>query len=249
MRNAGREPACGRLESPARVGCPRLQLCSRGIRDPRGMFGDKLGVDMHLVKLRRKLEDNPTEPQYILTEPGVGYLFQREVSQRSIPLPATTKGGPLVINPFPLVVERYVGREREQAEIQKYLSERIPLIGIYGRAGVGKTALACQVIQGALKSGAYNGAVLLSAASTGISLSHILHDFERLVPVEDGDTTERVEPERQIAALFDRLSTGSYLLLLDNLETLQDRSTGALSSDLDLFLNPSCSRVGRCASS
>jgi tetratricopeptide (TPR) repeat protein/DNA-binding winged helix-turn-helix (wHTH) protein len=200
-------------------------------------------VHTYISRLRRKLEDNPAEPQYILTEPGVGYLFQREVSQRTISMPSLPKSDAIVINPFPLVVERYVGREREQADIQKYFAERIPVIGIYGRAGVGKTALACQVILTALKSGAYAGVVLLSAASTGISLSTILHDFERLLPSETA-APERIEPERQIAALFDRLGSGNYLLLLDNLETLQDRSTGALSSDLELFLKSALQQGG-----
>ncbi len=200
-------------------------------------------VHTYISRLRRKLEDNPAEPQYILTEPGVGYLFQREVSQRMISVPLSSRSATIVVNPFPLVIERYVGREAEQAEIQKYLAERIPLIGIYGRAGVGKTALACQVIQAALKSETYTGAVLLSAASTGISLSTILHDFDRLLPSEDRPT-ERAESERQIAALFERLSTGNYLLLLDNLETLQDRSTGALTSDLELFLKSALQQGG-----
>jgi two-component system, OmpR family, alkaline phosphatase synthesis response regulator PhoP len=32
-------------------------------------------VDVHIVRLRHKIEDNPKEPQFILTVPGVGYRF------------------------------------------------------------------------------------------------------------------------------------------------------------------------------
>jgi two-component system KDP operon response regulator KdpE len=30
----------------------------------------------HMARLRRKLEDNPARPRYLLTEPGMGYRYQ-----------------------------------------------------------------------------------------------------------------------------------------------------------------------------
>jgi len=30
----------------------------------------------HMAQLRRKLEDNPARPRYLLTEPGMGYRYQ-----------------------------------------------------------------------------------------------------------------------------------------------------------------------------
>jgi two-component system KDP operon response regulator KdpE len=30
----------------------------------------------YMVQLRRKLEDNPSRPRHLLTEPGMGYRFQ-----------------------------------------------------------------------------------------------------------------------------------------------------------------------------
>ena len=36
-------------------------------------------IDAHIKNLRRKLEDNPTEPRYVLTVYGVGYRFTDEV--------------------------------------------------------------------------------------------------------------------------------------------------------------------------
>jgi DNA-binding response OmpR family regulator len=38
--------------------------------------GDYRTVDVHIRKLREKLERNPAEPQYILTKWGVGYYFK-----------------------------------------------------------------------------------------------------------------------------------------------------------------------------
>ena len=32
-------------------------------------------VDIHVAKLRRKLEENPKRPELILTVPGIGYQF------------------------------------------------------------------------------------------------------------------------------------------------------------------------------
>jgi len=39
-------------------------------------------VDTHVAELRRKLEDNPAEPRFILTVPRVGYRLEREPLQR-----------------------------------------------------------------------------------------------------------------------------------------------------------------------
>jgi two-component system alkaline phosphatase synthesis response regulator PhoP len=36
-------------------------------------------IDAHIKKLRRKLERNPSEPEYIITVYGVGYRFQEEL--------------------------------------------------------------------------------------------------------------------------------------------------------------------------
>jgi two-component system KDP operon response regulator KdpE len=32
----------------------------------------------HMAKLRRKLEDDPSRPRYLLTEPGMGYRYEPE---------------------------------------------------------------------------------------------------------------------------------------------------------------------------
>ena len=49
----------------------------------RQVWGEAYEQDTHMLRvnisnLRRKIEPNPTRPQYILTEPGVGYRLQTE---------------------------------------------------------------------------------------------------------------------------------------------------------------------------
>ena len=39
----------------------------------RGFFGDERIVDVHVRRLRKKLELEPTEPQSIVTVRGLGY--------------------------------------------------------------------------------------------------------------------------------------------------------------------------------
>jgi len=38
-------------------------------------FGDVRTVDVTVRRLREKIEDNPSDPTYIMTKRGVGYYF------------------------------------------------------------------------------------------------------------------------------------------------------------------------------
>ena len=43
---------------------------------PEGeLYRDTRVIDVHIQHLRSKLEDNPAEPRYIVTVPGVGYML------------------------------------------------------------------------------------------------------------------------------------------------------------------------------
>ena len=38
-------------------------------------YGDVRTVDVTIRRLREKIEDNPSEPKFIMTKRGVGYYF------------------------------------------------------------------------------------------------------------------------------------------------------------------------------
>ncbi|MEB3235281.1 MAG: response regulator [Cyanobacteriota bacterium] len=65
----------------------RLEMLEKvwGYRPERAV--DSRVVDVHVSRLRAKLEDDPLNPELILTARGVGYMFQRLVDQQAA-LPA-----------------------------------------------------------------------------------------------------------------------------------------------------------------
>src|SRR5262249_45452819 len=98
-------------------------------------------------------------------------------------------GCPL-INPLPQdVSDRYVGNTQRLALLATLLDQQPRLISIYGRAGSGKTALACKALGELRQTEAswlrVHGIVCLSATSTGITLSRLFADIGRLLPDRD----------------------------------------------------------------
>ncbi|RKN84365.1 response regulator transcription factor [Paenibacillus ginsengarvi] len=57
---------------PGRV-YSRLQLMDEALGDT--YIGFERTIDSHIRNLRKKIEDNPVEPQYVLTVFGIGYKF------------------------------------------------------------------------------------------------------------------------------------------------------------------------------
>jgi hypothetical protein len=78
------------------------------------------------------------------------------------------------------------------------------------------------------------GIVSLSALTAGIGLGRILIDMGRLLTSEAADLLRAVAQDAQastaqkISVLLEQIRGSRYLLFLDNLETLQDPTTGAL---------------------
>ncbi len=205
-------------------------------------------VHTYVSRLRRKLEKDPTVPQTILTEAGLGYRFNYTPPEVPTPPPlaaqvadvAPSPPRPTAVNPLPQHIdERYVGREAQRDQLRDLLLANTRLVSIYGRAGVGKTALASKVLGDLQAEGRFTGMLLLSATSTGIGLGRILSDFDRLLG-ENGATTppDQRPTIHRITHLLDRLRGGDYILLLDNLEHLQDPQTNDLTDkDIETLLH------------
>ena len=65
---------------------PRKLITQRSIlSDIRGPqhVGDSGYLRLYIAQLRKKLEPDPTRPQFLLTEPGMGYRFQPDPEQES----------------------------------------------------------------------------------------------------------------------------------------------------------------------
>ncbi len=161
--------------------------------------------------------------------------------------------GSRIINPLPQEVgDRFIGRARQLAQISSLVSERARLISLYGRGGVGKTALLCNAINDIQASElALDGIVSLSSSGTGISLEKALLGFSKLLDGEAQNTLEylardgQTPPARKAALLLEALVNGRYALLLDSLEALQDAETGALTDpDLAALLETTLERGG-----
>jgi DNA-binding winged helix-turn-helix (wHTH) protein/tetratricopeptide (TPR) repeat protein len=207
-------------------------------------------VHTYMSRLRKKVEDDPKNPQYILTESGIGYWFNQDEggdkdTQETPPAEPSPQPTTRLINILPQVVasERFVGRATEQKELHRLILDGTPLILVYGRGGIGKTALVSRILLDILQATPplLHGIVALSAGTngTGINLPRIITDLSRLVslPTEETDTTERAKTQDIIIALLERLRGSRYVLLLDNMETLQDAITGEIQDrDVLLFL-------------
>src|SRR5688572_22608322 len=85
-------------------------------------------VHTYVSRLRRKLEYDTTNPQYIITEPGIGYRFQADDSRTIIMPLVEPSDGVRVVNPLPQRVDdRFIGREREQRLLLDLLENRTRL--------------------------------------------------------------------------------------------------------------------------
>jgi serine/threonine protein kinase/tetratricopeptide (TPR) repeat protein len=130
--------------------------------------------------------------------------------------------------------EAFHDRDHQQADITNAILGGKSLVGVYGRGGIGKTALTCKVLGDFEKRGVIDGVAYLRADSTPpldiISLfdtlsefvpdGHLFHDTKHDAGTSTTDKTR---------LLLDALSGRRYLVFIDNLETLQDTQNYAIS--------------------
>ncbi len=152
------------------------------------------------------------------------------------------------------VTERWIGRAEQVNDTAALLTEKARLVSIYGRAGVGKTALACKVLADLRADDALDGIVSLNVAAGEAQLDRVLADFGRLLGGAERGLLEALARDGNIpdaqktSALLEKLAGGRYVLYLDGLETQQDPASGELlSAELRTFFEVVLERGGGLA--
>ncbi|MDZ4766825.1 MAG: winged helix-turn-helix domain-containing protein [Chloroflexota bacterium] len=194
-------------------------------------------VHTYMRRLRRKLEIDPAIPTILVTESGIGYRFdlsRANGTPRSSYEPAANVR---LINALPLDLgDRFVGREPELNLLRRLLSEHARVIGVYGRAGSGKTALVCAALREiiASESEQLTSIVSLNATNAAITLRRLMLDMRTLISVSDAEIDaafiDAESPSQRAAALLSLLN-GESILFLDGIEALQHPATGELLDD------------------
>jgi DNA-binding CsgD family transcriptional regulator/tetratricopeptide (TPR) repeat protein len=144
-----------------------------------------------------------------------------------------------LINPLPQdVSDRYVGNAAVLAHIINLLHQRVRLISIYGRAGAGKTALACQALsdlrQADRDARSLTGIVCLSAIGASLTLDRVIADVSRVfanhvqIALDAMAQNAELPSAQKIKLMLEKIADQRIVVLLDNLETMQDPASGAL---------------------
>ncbi len=72
-------PAAPRFQpAHALLGAPQRVLSRDQLLEMSRLYDDEVydrSIDVQILRLRRKIEANPSEPQFIATERGAGYIF------------------------------------------------------------------------------------------------------------------------------------------------------------------------------
>lgn len=202
-------------------------------------FADALAAALRGEKLTTTVVNQLVEaPTVIVSADQLWVQEQRALAQAEMtPTPRTpARSGMRVMYALPQdVAERFVGRARQVSQVEALIAERARLISIYGRSGVGKTALACKIIHDLqFSDNAPDGVVALSTNTSDITLERILNGFGRML---GGDAQTKLDylardaqvlPPQKVAMLLDKLNGGRYILFLDHLEPFQDPTSGEL---------------------
>ncbi|MCL4252852.1 MAG: serine/threonine-protein kinase [Anaerolineae bacterium] len=132
--------------------------------------------------------------------------------------------------------DTFYDRTYQQATVTNAITEGKTFISIYGRGGIGKTALTSKVLADFEKGGNINGVAYLRANSTPIlnitSLFDTLREFlPNDHPFHDTYKDASVSIADKTRSLINGLAGGRYLVYIDNIETLQHPTNYTLIDD------------------
>lgn len=185
----------------------------------------KAARDLEVAKLAREALIKPTPAQVRAAETSA-------LRAGALPPTPSLREIPRVLGKPPKVFDdgAFHDRAQEQAHIANALKARKPLVSIYGRGGIGKTALACKALGDFARDGDYGGIAYFKVDETaGFGLDTVLEAFLRFLPDDERLGAALKDPalpvKQKVNALLAAVGTRHYVMLLDNLETLQDETT------------------------
>jgi len=163
----------------------------------------------------------------------------------SIPIPSTRRtlfkriGTP----PKFFADDPFYDRSSERASISNYLSDKKPFIGVYGRGGIGKTAMVSKVLGDFEKGADLDGIIYLRANSTPVLNGEMTLDtLAKLLPDDHEFHAKRADNQipfiEKVRLVLNSLSNGRYVMFIDNFDTLQHPENHAITDDaMRDFLN------------
>jgi serine/threonine protein kinase/tetratricopeptide (TPR) repeat protein len=130
----------------------------------------------------------------------------------------------------------FYDRDHQRAEIANLITDKKPFISIYGRGGIGKTALVSKVLGDFERTGFIDGVAYLRANSTPpLNINSLLGALSGFLPHDhDVHTTLKnatISVTEKTHALINGLVDGHYVVFVDNLETLQHDDNHTLIDD------------------
>ncbi|MCL4252853.1 MAG: serine/threonine protein kinase, partial [Anaerolineae bacterium] len=130
----------------------------------------------------------------------------------------------------------FYDRNHEQTNVTNAIVDGKSFIGVYGRGGIGKTALVSKVLGDVEKRGEANGIAYIRAnSSPSLNIISILDTLGEFLPSDHHFNTLRRDVNTSIAdkthALINGLADGRYIVYIDNLETLQHPENYTLLDD------------------
>lgn len=181
-----------------------------------GYSDDNTTLRVAIGRLRKKLKDDPANPQYLLTEPGIGYYFSLLNQEQDTPLQllagkSVPKRYPQSPTSIPSQRTSFIGREEEITHLKDLLCRLdVRIVTLIGPGGSGKTRLSLQVAA-ALQDAFEQGIVLVTLAS--ISNAGLVKT--RIAQVLG--LKERAD-QKVVEELKNFLRDRDMLLILDNFE-------------------------------
>lgn len=173
-----------------------------------------VGIVAGIVQVVQYMEGRRKEQRQPATEEDTALLPPETVIPNNIP----ARG-------------EFIGREQEKARVLEALASRWPLTCIDGIGGIGKTALALEVAGQCLRASrgvvpadgvpTFNGFIWTTAKDRELTLNDLLDAVARTLDYPGIAQQPLEEKQDSVRKL---LQSNSYLLLVDNFETVTDEA-------------------------